>query len=74
MKFVALLSGGKDSIYNLLEAVTRGHELVCIANLHPSEAKETDSSMYQNIGVEIVPYIAKCLNAPLVRRQIAGTA
>lgn len=35
MKFVGLISGGKDSIFNLLECISYGHELVCVANLHP---------------------------------------
>jgi diphthine-ammonia ligase len=37
MKFVALLSGGKDSVYNVLECVSLGHELVCVANLYPKK-------------------------------------
>ena len=35
MKFVALLSGGKDSVFAMMECVRRGHELVCGANLSP---------------------------------------
>ena len=38
MKFVALVSGGKDSIYSLMEAIAQGHELVCAANLSPAPA------------------------------------
>ena len=62
MKFVALLSGGKDSVYNLMECIAMGHELVCVGNLHPPKTEdgrgELDSFMYQSIGVEIVPLIA----------------
>jgi len=36
MKFVALLSGGKDSVFSAMEAMSRGHELICGANLAPS--------------------------------------
>jgi diphthine-ammonia ligase len=65
MKFVALLSGGKDSVYNVLECVSLGHELVCVANLFPkkkeNENQEKDSYMYQTVGVETVPFIAQCL-------------
>jgi len=47
MKFVALISGGKDSIYNIMECVAHGHELVCVANLHPPDlAQEIDSFMF----------------------------
>ena len=35
MKYVALISGGKDSCYNILECHRLGHELVCLANLYP---------------------------------------
>ena len=67
MKFVGLVSGGKDSIMSIMEAVAHGHELVCLANLHAAElGKEMDSYMYQTVGVEIVPLIAKCLQVPLI--------
>lgn len=45
MKFVGLISGGKDSIYNIVECVSYGHELVCVANLY-SDCGEIDSFMY----------------------------
>ena len=35
MKFVALISGGKDSCYNAIKCVSYGHELVCMGNLCP---------------------------------------
>ncbi|VDP99149.1 unnamed protein product [Trichobilharzia regenti] len=35
MKFVALISGGKDSVYNIMECVAHGHKLVALANLSP---------------------------------------
>ena len=35
MKFVALLSGGKDSVYCIEKCLKYGHELLCVANLHP---------------------------------------
>lgn len=35
MKFVALMSGGKDSIYAAMECAALGHDLVCVANLAP---------------------------------------
>ena len=35
MKFVALMSGGKDSVYAAMECAALGHELVCVANLAP---------------------------------------
>lgn len=80
MKFVALLSGGKDSVFNTVECIGMGHELVCVANLHPPKpavegagaATEIDSFMYQSVGVEIVPFIAQAMGAPLVTKEIKG--
>ena len=80
MKFVALLSGGKDSVFNTIECVGLGHELVCVANLHPPKPvveglgaqTEIDSFMYQSVGVEIVPFIAQALGSPIVTREIKG--
>ena len=47
MKVVGLISGGKDSLFNLLECVVHGHEIVCLANLHgKNEGEELDSFMY----------------------------
>lgn len=74
MKFVGLISGGKDSIFNLVKCVAHGHELICLANLHPATQGETDSFMYQTVGVEIAASIASCLEVPLYRRAIAGTS
>lgn len=47
MKVVGLISGGKDSVFNLVECVAHGHEIVCLANLHgPDQGAELDSYMY----------------------------
>lgn len=35
-KFIGLISGGKDSIFNILECVRHGHELVVLVNLYPA--------------------------------------
>lgn len=37
MKVVGLLSGGKDSCFNLLHCVKNGHEIVALATLAPPE-------------------------------------
>lgn len=39
MKIVALLSGGKDSCYNLVHCAANGHELVAAASLGPGAGK-----------------------------------
>lgn len=75
MKVVALLSGGKDSLYNLYLATKEGHEIVAIANLRPpqsNEGDELDSYMYQTVGHQAIEYIAEALDKPLFRAEITG--
>ena len=45
MKYVALLSGGKDSCYNLLHCSKNGHELVAAASLGPEQGKGSTLSV-----------------------------
>ena len=56
MKVVALVSGGKDSCYNILRCQEHGHELVALANLHPHEAApdELDSFCFQTVGHQLL--------------------
>ena len=62
-------------MFNLIECVAHGHEIICLANLHGAEVgKETDSFMYQTVGVEVAPMIAECMELPLYRRQLTGTS
>lgn len=72
MKFVALVSGGKDSCYNILHCIRQGHELVALANLHPLDEslQELDSFMFQTVGHDIVSHYGKCTGLPLFRHQI----
>lgn len=57
-----MISGGKDSIYNLVCCKKDGHEIVCLANLFPAKAKEIDSYMYQSVGAEGVKVYLKKIN------------
>ncbi|KAJ7904650.1 hypothetical protein B0H14DRAFT_2663796 [Mycena olivaceomarginata] len=75
MKYVALLSGGKDSCYNLLHCARNGHELVSAASLGPEPGKEElDSYMYQTVGQDAIELVARALEVPLYRRVISGHA
>ncbi|KAJ7044475.1 hypothetical protein C8F04DRAFT_587609 [Mycena alexandri] len=75
MKYVALLSGGKDSCYNLLHCERNGHELVSAASLGPEPGKEElDSYMYQTVGQDAIELVARALEIPLYRRVISGDA
>lgn len=74
MKFVALVSGGKDSCYSILKCQQHGHELIALANLHPeaSGPDDLDSHCFQTVGHQILPLLPACMNVPLYRKQIAG--
>ncbi|KAJ9474400.1 Diphthine--ammonia ligase [Pseudozyma hubeiensis] len=75
MKVVGLLSGGKDSCYNLIHCVQQGHELLALATLAPPGSKdELDSYMYQTVGHDAVHLVAEAMQLPLYRRVIKGTA
>ncbi|XP_047099679.1 diphthine--ammonia ligase [Schistocerca piceifrons] len=74
MKVVALISGGKDSCYNMLQCVAAGHEVVALANLYPENKEELDSYMYQCVGHQGVELFAEAVGLPLFRRAISGVA
>jgi len=75
MKYVALLSGGKDSCYNLVHCARNGHELVAAASLRPEPGKEElDSYLYQTVGQDAIEFVARALEVPLYRQVIKGDA
>ncbi|MEQ2289511.1 hypothetical protein AMECASPLE_033783, partial [Ameca splendens] len=48
MKVVALISGGKDSCYNMMQCVAAGHRIVALANLRPAHTGEENALMWFN--------------------------
>ncbi|GJQ13383.1 hypothetical protein GpartN1_g5174.t1 [Galdieria partita] len=76
MKVVALISGGKDSLYSLCKCIAYGHEVVALGNLFPEDSNvhDADSYMYQTVGHEIIQAYAKALLLPLFRRPTKGKA
>lgn len=76
LKAVALLSGGKDSLFNMFLATRKGHHVVAIGNLKPPElaggGDELDSYMYQTVGHQAIELIAEALEKPLFRAEITG--
>ena len=70
MKFIGLLSGGKDSMFAVGKAMSMGHEIVCAANLYSNE--EADSFMFQTCGTPLLPAIAEALGIPLIHRELKG--
>lgn len=76
MKFVALISGGKDSFFNIHHCISIGHELVALANLCPDEddKEEIDLYMFQTAGHGVIKYYSEALGVPLYRRRIQGSS
>ncbi|KAJ1997658.1 diphthine--ammonia ligase [Coemansia thaxteri] len=77
MKVVALVSGGKDSTYNMMKCVENGHEIVALAHAHPPEdapQDELDSYLFQTVGSSAVSVIAQCMDLPIYLQAITGSA
>ncbi|KAB8199661.1 hypothetical protein BDV34DRAFT_231021 [Aspergillus parasiticus] len=77
LNVIALISGGKDSLYSLLHCIRNGHKVIALANLHPpvQDAQEDiDSFMYQTIGHAVIPLYEQALGIPLYRAPISGGA
>ena len=72
--FMALISGGKDSLFNIAKCLAHGHELVAVANLHPPSdgPDELDSFMFQSAGATAIEALAECLGVPLFRAPMSG--
>ena len=64
MRFVGLISGGKDSIYSVCKLLDEGHNLVGALYMY-SEVETVDSFMFQTVGKEIVERYSECLAVPL---------
>lgn len=80
LNVIALISGGKDSLYSILHCIRNGHRVVALANLHPElrtdteDDKDIDSFMYQTIGHSVIPLYQEALDIPLYRAPITGGA
>jgi diphthine-ammonia ligase len=85
LNVIALISGGKDSLYSILHCIRNGHRVVALANLHPplpeedsqqqqEDEDDMDSFMYQTIGHNIIPLYETALGIPLYRAPIMGDA
>ena len=45
MKVIGLISGGKDSCYNLIKCIQNGHKIVALLNLIP-QVKDQGKRMF----------------------------
>lgn len=75
LKVVALISGGKDSLFSILHCQANGHDVVALANLHPENdgVADTESYMYQTVGHAVIPLYETALDLPLYRQPISGS-
>lgn len=79
MKVIALISGGKDSIYNIIQCINNGHQVVCLGHIARPEDKggkfltqiEMDCYMYQTVGSEVIDAIAQCLQLPIYKKTLS---
>ena len=55
MRVVGLVSGGKDSCYNLINVVAEGHELVALANLRYERGPHRLSARIYRSRCKIIP-------------------
>lgn len=67
MKFVGLISGGKDSHYNILHSIKNGHSLTCLANLRPHDKtqQELNSFMFQTCGHDLLTKYELVTSVPI---------
>lgn len=52
MKIIGLVSGGKDSCYNMLKCVRDGHEIVALGNLMPPSGDSTSKKHVESDDVD----------------------
>ena len=80
LNVIALISGGKDSLFSLLHCIANGHNVIALANLYPPAPPngETDgdinSFMYQTVGHDLIPLQSHALGLPIYRQEIIGSA
>ncbi|KAH9489051.1 Diphthine--ammonia ligase [Bulinus truncatus] len=74
MRTVALISGGKDSCYNIMCCIAEGHEIVALANLRPENKDEIDSYMFQTVGHMAVDLYAEAMDLQLFSGIIKGSS
>lgn len=69
MKFGALASGGKDSIYSAYYYVKKGWDLKCLISI---ESKNIDSYMFHTPNISLVSKQAEAIGVPLLVQQTQG--
>jgi diphthine-ammonia ligase len=57
MKVIALISGGKDSTFNMMECVKNGHEILALVNLRPPNSQSVQNETPVDSTADIVPLV-----------------
>lgn len=69
MQLVALLSGGKDSIFAILKARKADYEIKYLATIH---SKNHNSCMYHTSNIGLTLLQSHCMNIQLVSKESFG--
>ncbi|ADM12111.1 putative PP-loop ATPase [Encephalitozoon intestinalis ATCC 50506] len=64
MKYLALASGGKDSLYAMHVLQREGHQVVGLLHMRCGDGYQ-DSFMYQTVGSEVADLLGECLGIPI---------
>jgi len=68
MKLAVLYSGGKDSNYALYKA-NQEHDIECLIVM---KSKNTESYMFQSIGIDYTQIQSECLDIPILEIETLG--
>ncbi|ORD96974.1 DPH6 [Hepatospora eriocheir] len=74
MKFAALVSGGKDSVYAIKKLIEEGNDLVALIHMYKEGNDFTDSFMYQTVGSEIASLFGEVMGVPLFKYKTSCKA
>ncbi|MEM0321470.1 MAG: diphthine--ammonia ligase [Thermoprotei archaeon] len=69
MKFAALVSGGKDSLFAAFYMVNQGWEPVLLVRILPATV---DSYMFHTVNLHVVEKQAECAGLPLASLSVSG--
>ncbi|KAG5860607.1 diphthamide synthase [Encephalitozoon hellem] len=64
MRYLALASGGKDSLYAMHCLGQEGHQAVGLLHMRCGDGYQ-DSFMYQTVGSEVIEMLGECLDIPV---------
>ena len=73
---VALISGGKDSVFTVQTLLRRGVRVACLLHLRPSVAREEENHSYrfQTAMHEAIPMLAEAMGIPLVEHTFRSNS